>query len=93
MKSRFGDPRSLIPMDELETCSYLRRNQDVALGSIPDLFFCMQYVGHYVCGKDFHIKRSLHKEGLILLTLSGQGKLIYRNAEYTLTRGSCMLID
>lgn len=53
----------------------------------------MEFVGHYIGNERFHIKCSQTRAGLLLLTISGRGKLIYRNAEYVLTRGSRMLID
>ena len=83
-----------IKTDELNTCSYLRRNHDIALGSTQELYFCMQYVGHYICRKEFLIeKRQLDNSVLLLLTISGEGKLYYKNSEYALTKGMCMLID
>jgi len=88
-----GDRNIAIPVEEIESCSYLRRNLDYALGTVRELFFCMEFVGHYVGNERFHIKRSQTRAGLLLLTMSGRGRLVYRNAEYTLTRGSCMLID
>jgi len=94
MKSVFsGDHNLAIPAHELNTCSYLRRNLDYALGTVGELFFCVEFVGHYVSNEGFHIKRSQASSGILLLTVSGKGKLIYRDTEYTLTRGSCMLID
>ena len=83
-----------IKTEELNTCSYLRRNHDIALGSTKALYFCMQYVGHYICRKEFLIeKRHLDNSALLLLTLSGEGKLYYKNKVYSLTKGTCMLID
>jgi len=86
-------PAMVIPESEVSACSYVRRNHDIALGSAPEMFFCMQYAGHYICRKEYHIKRALQNSALLLLTLSGEGKLTYRGAEYALTRGTCMLID
>ena len=95
MKSTFGKDVNLsIPAEEIESCSYLRRNHDIALGSIGELFFCMEFVGHYIGRKEYHIKRRFSTGATpLLMTISGKGKLIYHDVEYNLTRGSCMLID
>ena len=95
MKSAVNSPSwNAISAEEVNACSYLRRNHDIALGSTQELYFCMQYVGHYICRKEFLIeKRHLDNSVLLLLTLSGEGKLFYKSREYALTKGMCMLID
>lgn len=93
MKKRRFDASAVIPDMELNACSYLRRNHDIALGTATDLFFCMNYIGHYVCTKEFHIKRKMSDTALLLLTISGEGRLLYRGNQYSLTQGTCMLID
>lgn len=82
-----------IPASETKNCSYIRRNSDIAVGTEADLFFHMQYAGHYVCLRDFHIKRQMASSALLLLTLSGEGELIYGKSRYHLGRGACMFID
>ena len=93
MKSSVNGEHSAIPSDEIASTSYLRRNEDVVLGTLAELYFCMQYAGHYICRGDFHIKRRWEDSALIMLTLSGEGRLVYKKGQYALTRGSCMLID
>ncbi|MCR5264874.1 MAG: AraC family transcriptional regulator [Clostridiales bacterium] len=82
-----------FPAEEAEKCSYFSRNHDMLIGPAADLFFHMQYVGHYITRRDYHIKRRLENSALLLLTLSGGGELLYRGKSYRLERGSCMLID
>lgn len=94
MKSSFNrDSHLAIPDYEINACSFLRRNHDITLGSMLEMFFCMEFIGHYVCRPEFHIRRSIGQSALLLLTTSGMGRLVYRGCEYTLTRGSCLLID
>lgn len=94
MKSSFNrDSHLAIPDYEIIACSFLRRNHDITLGSMLEMFFCMEFIGHYVCRPEFHIRRSIGQSALLLLTTSGMGRLVYRGCEYTLTRGSCLLID
>lgn len=93
MEQSVFDTDTLIPESERRSCTYLRRNHDIVLGRTQELFFCMQYVGHYVCKKNYHIRRKLGESALLLLTLSGEGKLYYRGEVYCLAPGSCMLID
>lgn len=94
MKSSFDrDSHLAIPDNEINACSFLRRNHDITLGSILEMYFCMEYIGHYICRSEFHIRRSTGQSALLLLTTSGRGRLIYRGCEYPLTRGSCILIS
>lgn len=86
----FGD---LILAEEMYRCHYLRRNYDIVFGPAAELFFHMQYVGHYICKPEFHIKRVLGESVLFLLTVGGEGRLFYKNREYALRPGSVMLID
>ena len=83
----------LYPSLEAPTCLYFRRNHDIPLGPLSDLLFSMRYVGHYICGEDFHIARKMEPAALLLLTLAGEGEFRYRNTRTTLGRGSCFLID
>ena len=83
----------LYPSFEAPACLFFRRNHDIPLGPLSDLLFSMSYVGHYVCGKDFHINRKIDASALFLLTLAGEGAFRYKDVRTTLKRGSCILID
>jgi len=93
MNSAVFDSSTLIPAAEQSSCRYLRRTHDIALGRTSELFYCMQYAGHYICRQDFHIRRKLAGSALILLTVSGEGRLYYRGSTSSLTPGTCILID
>lgn len=82
-----------IPADEAANCIYLRRNHDIMIGPDADLLFHMQYAGHYIVRKEFHIRRRMVESAILLLTLGGDGELIYSGRVYQLTRGSCMLLN
>ena len=91
MKDVVGSP--LYPSAEAENCLFFRRNRDILIGTLSGLLFHMLYAGHYVCGPRFHIERKGMSSAQILLTLSGEGELRYRDVRYSLKRGDCILID
>ena len=93
MKNNPGAGSFDLPSAEAENCSYIRRNSDIAIGPAAELFFHMQYVGHYVCRKGFHIRRQIDPTAILLLTLSGEGVLLYDGGRYRLGRGACMFIE
>ena len=93
MKSPLSGSPAALPASELNTCRFILRNQDILLGPRAELLFHVQYVGHYLCRREFHIKRRMGQSALLLLSLTGEGELCYQGARYRLARGACVLID
>jgi len=94
MKSTLcGDSMFSLPAFEIDNCTLCLRNQDFLTGYPADLFYHMQYIGHYNCLKGFYIERSMPSSILILLTLGGEGELIYKNEKRRLSAGSLMVIN
>jgi AraC family transcriptional regulator len=49
--------------------------------------------GHFVCDKEFHLKRKEYKCYLVKYTLDGAGFLNYRGKHYELKKNSLMILD
>ncbi len=58
-----------------------------------DLYYYVQWTGHFVCRKDFMIDRRDFDSYLLLHTITGSGTLLYEGQEYALTPGTTALID
>lgn len=57
------------------------------------LYYYVQWTGHFVCNRDFYIKRSNFRSYLLLYTVSGSGILNYESNSRVLHKGSIALID
>lgn len=57
------------------------------------LYYYVQWTGHFVCNRDFYIKRSSFSSYLLLYTISGSGILNYENNSCILYENSIALID
>ena len=55
-------------------------------------FFYLQEAGHFFCGPNFYTERENLKSYLILFTISGHGRLTYREMEYDLVPGSVFFL-
>ena len=76
-----------------ESCKIYDRYALVPDSTALKLYNYPQYVGHFVCNPDFFIKRHGFPSILILYTLNGSGKLIYRGREYLLNTKQFAIID
>ena len=56
-------------------------------------FFYVQEAGLFQCHSKYYTERENLNSFLILLTLSGQGSLTYRNQKYALSAGQALFID
>lgn len=57
------------------------------------LFFYIQEIGHFKADKPYYTERANLSSYLIKYTLSGEGRLVYDDKEFLLTRGSVFFID
>ena len=56
-------------------------------------YFYVLGAGHFVCHKDFHLKRKEYKCYLLKYTLEGSGILVYRGKQYVLGKNQILLLD
>lgn len=59
----------------------------------PLLSLSVMGVGEFRCGKNYLTEREGYNCYLMLFTLSGQGKLVYRGKTFTVKPDTVMLID
>ena len=76
-----------------EICEHYERYAGVSSDTAKKIYFYAQWVGAFSCKKEFYIERSGFKSILIIQTVSGQGKLRYKNAETILDSKKIALID
>lgn len=80
-------------MKIIESCSTKIKYVRIATEIAEKLYFYPQWVGHFVCKKDFYIKRSNLKSYLLIYTIDGSGVLNYDNASYTIEKNSITFLD
>lgn len=76
-----------------ESCHYKTNLPHLASEIAKQLYYYVQWTGHFVCKSDFYIKRTGLKSYLLLYTVKGKGILNYMNNNYTLNEKSIMFID
>lgn len=57
-----------------------------------ELYHYVVAIGHFICKPDFHLQRHDYNNILIKYTISGQGKLTYRDKTYTVRPNQVMII-
>lgn len=58
-----------------------------------ELFYFIQEIGHFKAYKPYYTERENLPSFLMKYTLSGQGKLLYKNKNYILEKGDVFFID
>jgi len=76
-----------------ESCYYKTNVANIPSETAKKLFYYVQWTGHFVCKKDFLIKRKNFNSYLLLYTVSGKGILQYEGNEYEMKENSIMFID
>lgn len=76
-----------------ERCSYYERYAVTPSAAAKELYYYLQWAGHFICKPDFFIQREGFQSMLLLQTLRGTGTLYYQNQQITLEPGSFVLID
>lgn len=76
-----------------ESCKVYERYENTPSTAAQNLYYYPQWAGHFVCNPDFYIEREQWPDLLIIHTLSGNGKLFYREKEYTLNKNNFALIN
>ena len=61
--------------------------------SVGNLSLSVQTYGEFYCTSAYRTERSGMNQHLLIYTLAGKGRLLYRRKEYSLTAGTLMLID
>jgi hypothetical protein len=60
-----------------ESCHKKDNLPHLASQIAKELYYYVQWTGHFICKEDFHIQRAGWKSYLLLYTISGEGSLIY----------------
>lgn len=76
-----------------ESCSYYERHTATPSAAAKNLYYYLQWAGHFICRPDFYIQREGYQSMLLLQTVSGAGILHYQNQTVTLEPDSFVLID
>ena len=77
-----------------ENCHSKANIFHVVSSTAQKLYYYVQWVGHFVCRKDFYIKRSNFDSYLLLYTIRGNAILTYKGKRYHLTpQKGLILID
>lgn len=76
-----------------ESCHYKTNLPNLASPTAKKLYYYVQWTGHFICKKDFYIKRANLKSYLLLYTVKGEGILNYMNTKFELKEKSIMFID
>lgn len=58
-----------------------------------EMFFYIQEIGHFKAFQPYYTERANQKSYLMKYTLSGTGRLLYKNKEYILNTGDVFFID
>ena len=61
--------------------------------SVGNLSLSVQTYGEFYCTSAYRTERSGMNQHLLIYTLAGKGRLLYRRKEYSLTAGTLMLIE
>jgi len=85
-------------MKEIWVDASMGRGSKVSYNCTPSLtartaFFYVQGVGHFRCGDGYYTRREGYRSYLMIYTLDGKGRALYRGKQYALDRGKLLLID
>ncbi len=82
------------PVNTIRESCYHRINLiHIPSETAKELYFYVQWTGHFVCRPDFFISRQNFDSYLLLYTESGSGRLLYEGREYILNPDSLILLD
>lgn len=76
-----------------ESCKMYKRFVNTPGDVAKQLYYYPQYAGRFVCKSDFFIERKGFPSILVLYTLHGNARLIYRGEKYRLTPRHFAVID
>lgn len=76
-----------------ESCEHYEKYTGVSSDTAKKIYFYVQWAGVFACKKDFYIQRSGLKSILLLQTISGKGKVFYKNTETVVDSKKIILID
>ena len=76
-----------------EHCKIYERYVNTPSSVAERLYYYPQWIGRFVCHPDFFILRNNLSSILLLYTVSGSGKLLYRGNEYSIEPNQLVLID
>ena len=80
-------------MQFYESCYTKLTLPHLASETARQLYYYVQWTGHFDCKADFIIQRANMKSFLLLYTLRGQGRLTYKGKAYSVPEKSVLLLD
>ena len=95
--TKSGDDFAQHVLDAEYNFSFLNRikpqTPSVSLTTKKNLNYVQNYCKNVLAGPNFYTKRKNLKSYMLILTLSGQGELVYQNKAYTMNAGDCCFIN
>ena len=76
-----------------ESCFLKKTLPHIATETAKQLYYYVQWTGHFICKNDFYIKRNNLNSYLLLYTVKGNGILKYKDEKYFIPPKSIILID
>ena len=76
-----------------ESCFFKKTLPHIPTETAKQLYYYVQWTGHFICKKDFYIKRSKLPSYLLLYTIKGNGILRYNDNYYSISPKSVIFID
>lgn len=76
-----------------ESCRVMKKLPHLASETAKELYYYVQWTGHFSCRPDFYINREKWKSYLLLYTVRGQGTVHYDGKCYRATENTLLLLD
>ncbi|MBR4761282.1 MAG: helix-turn-helix transcriptional regulator [Clostridia bacterium] len=76
-----------------EICEHYEKYTGMSSDIAKKIYLYAQWLGVFSCKKEFFIKRSGLKSVLLIQTISGKGKILYKNTEMILDSKKIVLLD
>lgn len=76
-----------------ESCYEKKKYMRIPTETAKQLYYYVQWTGHFVCKQNFHIKRSHFTSFLLIYTTEGGGTLNYGGKQYRIEKNTMCLLD
>ena len=76
-----------------ESCYEKEKYMRIPTETAKQLYYYVQWTGHFICKPDFHIKRSHFTSFLLIYTAEGSGSLRYKGKEYYIGPNTFCFLD
>lgn len=76
-----------------ESCYEKEKHMRIPTETAKQLYYYVQWTGHFVCKQNFHIKRSHFTSFLLIYTTEGSGTLNYCGKQYDISQNTMCFLD